>query len=356
MSWNNQGGPWTPKGQGPWGGGPAGAPSPGDIEDAIRRLQKNLSGLPGGKFSTRAVIGLLLAVVLIWLAFGTFYTVQPNEIALNLTLGRYTGRALPGLNMNWPWPVGSVIKLPVQDQQITEVGYRSDGRGDVPVESLMLTGDKNIVNVHFRVNWRIDAAHPEDFVFNVLNPRDTVKAVAESVMREVVGLKTIDGILTSDRKDIEPDALARMSKALDEYHMGVQVEQVQLQLIDAPSQVVSSYRDETTALQDEQRSVQEADRDANHIKPEAEGDASKILAEAEAYKQQTVLDAQGQIARYSQVFAQYKKAPEVTRERLYLETMEKVLGAMSKTIIDTKGGAAPAPYLVPEPPAAGAVK
>ena len=137
MSWNNQGGPWTPKGQGPWGGGPAGAPSPGDIEDAIRRLQKNLSGLPGGKFSGRAVLGLLLAVVLIWLAFGTFYTVQPNEIALNLTLGRYTGRALPGLNMNWPWPLGSIIKLPVQDQQITEVGYRGDGRGDVPVESLM---------------------------------------------------------------------------------------------------------------------------------------------------------------------------------------------------------------------------
>ena len=356
MSWNNQGGPWAPKGQGPWSAGPGGAPNPSDIEDAIRRLQKSLSGLPGGSIGGRAALVVVLVGALVWLGFGTFYSVQPNEIALNLVFGRYTGRAMPGLNMNWPWPVGSVVKLPVQDQQITEVGYRGDGRGDVPAESLMLTGDKNIVNVHFRVNWRIDAAHPEDYVFNVLTPRDTVKAVAESVMREVVGLKTIDGILTSDRKDIEPDALTRMQKTLDEYHIGVQVEQIQLQLIDAPAQVVSTYRDVTAAQQDQQRAVNEAETYANRIKPEAEGDAARIVAEAEAYKQQSVLDAQGQTARYGQVFAQYKKAPEVTRERLYLETMEKVLAAMSKTIIDTKGGAAAAPYLVPEPTAPGASK
>jgi membrane protease subunit HflK len=351
MSWNNQGGPWQSRGQGPWGGGPGGAPGPNDIEEAIKRLQKNLSGLPGGGVGPKAILAVLLVGLVAWLVLGTFYTVQPNEVALNLVFGRYTGRAMPGLNTNWPWPVGTVIKVPVQDQQITEVGYRSDGRGDVPSESLMLTGDQNIVDVHFRVNWRIDAAHPEDFVFNVRNPGETVKAVAESIMREVVGLKTIDGILTSDRKAMEPDAMARMQKTLDAYHVGVQVEQVQLQLVDAPAQVVSAYRDVTAAQQDQQRAVNEADTYANRIKPEAEGDAARIIAEGEAYKQQSVLDAKGQTARYAQVYEQYKKAPDVTRERLYLETMEKVLTGMSKTLLDSKAGSAPVPYVAVEPPA-----
>jgi membrane protease subunit HflK len=350
MSWNNQGGPWQSRGQGPWGGGPGGAPTPNDIEDAIRRLQKNFGGLPTGGLGGKAIAGIVLAALLLWLALGTFYTVQPNEVALNLVFGRYTGRAMPGLNMNWPWPVGSVIKLPVQDQQITEVGYRTDGRANLPSESLMLTGDKNIVDVHFRVIWRIDAAAPEDYAFNVLNPRETVKAIAESVMREVVGLKTIDGILTSDRKAIEPDAQARMQKALDAYHVGVHVEQVQLQLVDAPAQVVSAYRDVTAAQQDQQTAINEADKYANQVKPAAEGDAARIIAEAEAYKQESVFDATGQTARYAQVYAQYKKAPEVTRERLYLETMEKVLGGMSKTMLDAKSGSAPVPYIAVEPP------
>ena len=354
MSWNNQGGPWQSRGQGPWGGAPGGAPSPNDIEDAIRRLQKNFSGLPGG-WSAKAIVAIVLVLIIAWLGLGTFYTVQPNEIALNLVFGRYTGRSLPGLNTNWPWPVGRVIKVPVQDQQITEVGYRSDGRGDVPSESLMLTGDKNIVQVHFRVNWRIDAAHPEYFVFNVFEPRETVKSVAESIMREVVGQKTIDGILTSDRRAMEPDARDRMQKVLDSYKIGVRVEQVQLQLVDAPPQVVSAYRDVTAAQQDQQRAINDADTYANRIKPEAQGDAARIVAEAQAYKQQSVLDAKGQTARYDQVYAQYKKAPYVTRERMYLETMEKVLGGMSKTLLDTKAGSAPVPYIAVEP-TAGASK
>jgi modulator of FtsH protease HflK len=356
MSWNDQGGPWQPRGQGPWGSGPGGAPSPNDIEDAIRRLQKNFSGLPGGGLGAKAIAGIVLAALLIWLALGTFYTVQPNEIALNLTFGRYTGRAMPGLNTNWPWPIGTVIKLPVQDQQISEVGYRSDGRNDLPSESLMLTGDKNIVNVHFRVNWRINASAPEDYAFNVLNPRETVKAIAESVMREVVGLKTIDGILTKDRKAMEPDAQKRMQSALDAYRVGVIVEQVQLQLVDAPAQVVSAYRDVTAAQQDQSRAVNEADTYSNRIKPEAEGDASRIVAEAEGYKLQSVLDAKGQTARFGLVYEQYKKAPDVTRQRIYLETMEKVLTGMSKTLLDTKAGSAPVPYIAVEPPPAGAAK
>ena len=362
MSWNNQGGgPWRSPGQGPWGQGPSGGQPPSDLEDLIRRLQQGLGQLTsggGGSGPGVRVIGLIaLAIIVVWIAFGSFYQVQPNEVGLNLVFGRYTGKTAPGLNFNWPWPVGSVIHVPVADQQLTDVGYRGDTHVENLAESQMLTGDQNIVSVHFRVSWQIDPAHPEDFVFNVLNPRDTVKAVAESIMREVVGLKTIDGILTSDRKSIEPDVQTRMQKVLDTYKVGVLVRQVQLQSVDAPAQVISAYRDVTAAQQDQQRAVNDAETYANKVVPEAEGSAARIVAEAKAYREQTILEAKGQTARYEQVYAQYKKAPGVTRERLYLETLERVLGGMPKTIIDSSGGSAPVPYIALDPQAktAGAV-
>jgi membrane protease subunit HflK len=319
----------------------------------IRRAQQGLRSIwpgGGGGFSGRMVALLALAAVLLWLGFGTFYTVQPNEVGLNLVFGRYTGKTAPGLNANWPWPIGNVIHVPVAEQQITEVGYRSDARiADTLAESQMLTGDQNIVTVHFRVAWQIDPAHPEDYEFNVLNPRETVKAVAESIMREVVGLKTIDGILTSDRKSIEPDVQARMQKVLDDYHAGVLIKQVQLQSVDAPAQVVSAYRDVTAAQQDLQRAVNDAETYANRVVPEAKGAAARILAEANAYKAQTVLEATGQTQRYDQIYEQYKKAPIVTRERMYLETMERVLGGMNKTILDSNSSSPAVPYIALDP-------
>jgi len=209
----------------------------------------------------------------------------------------------------------------------------------------MLTGDINIVDVKFRVSWQIDPAKPEDFVFNIRQPEETVKAVAESVMRDVVGLKTIDGILTTDRKVIEPDVQTRMQSVLDSYRAGVLIRQVQLQSVDAPAQVISAYRDVTAAQQDQQRLVNEADTYANRVVPEAEGAAARIVLEAKAYREQTVAEAKGQTSRFNQVYEQYKNAPGVTRERMYLETMERVLGAMQKTIVDLSGVAAPVPYL-----------
>ncbi len=355
MSWNNQGGgPWRSSGRGPWGQGPSGPPT-GDLEEIIRRVQEALGrlapggaggGSPGGGSGGRTALFVILAAILVWFAWGTFYTVQPNEVGINLVFGRYTGKTAAGLNTNWPWPIGSVIKVPVWDQQITEVGYRSIGANlDVPEESQMLTGDKNIVDVHFRVNWQIDPAKPEDYVFNILSPRETVKAVAESIMREVVGLKTIDGILTTDRASVEADVQKRMQALLNEYHAGVLVKQVQLQSVDAPSEVLSAYRDVTAAQQDQQRQVNEAETYANKVVPEAEGGASRIVAEANAYREQTILEAKGQTARYNQIHEQYKKAPGVTRERMYLETMERVLGPMDKTIVDTNGVSPPVPYI-----------
>jgi membrane protease subunit HflK len=355
MSWNNQGGgPWR-SGQGPWGQGSGGLQPPGDLEELLRRLQAGLRGLlpSGGGTAGRGAIFLVLIVVLLWFAWG-YYTVQPNEIGINLVFGRYTGKTHAGLNYNWPWPVGTVIKVPVWDQKITEVGYRGEAepgaesgraRAQAPEESLMLTGDQNIVDVQFRVSWQIDPDKPQDFVFNIRHPEETVKAVAESVMREVVGLKTIDGILTTDRKSIEPDAQARMQKVLNDYHAGVLVKQVQLQSVDAPAQVLSAYRDVTAAQQDQQRAVNEAETYANRVVPEAEGGAARIRLEAQAYRQQTVAEATGQTSRFNQVYAQYKNAPGVTRERMYLETMERVLGAMDKIILDTSAGSSPVPYL-----------
>ena len=318
----------------------------------VRRAQQFLrSFLPGrGGFSARGAIFVALIAILLWLAWG-FYTVQPNEVGINLLFGRYTGKTSAGLNYNLPSPIGTVIKVPVWDQKITEVGYRGEAdnlrvsRAEAPEESLMLTGDQNIVDVKFRVSWQIDPAKPEDFVFNIRRPEETVKAVAESVMREVVGLKTIDGILTTDRKVIEPDVQARMQKVLDGYQAGVLVKQVQLQSVDAPNQVLSAYRDVTAAQQDQQRAVNEAETYASRVVPEAEGAASRITLEAKAYREQTVAEANGQTSRFNQIYEQYRNAPGVTRERIYLETMEHVLGAMDKTIIDTAGVAAPVPYL-----------
>ena len=358
MSWNSQGGgPWRSPGRGPWGQGPFGPQPTGDLEEIIRRVQDALSKLtPGGSggaggkgFGSRGLLFLVLAAVLVWFAWGTFYTVQPSEVGINLVFGRYTGKTAAGLNTNWPWPIGVVIKVPVWDQQITEVGYRSGASDDIPEESQMLTGDKNIVDVHFRVNWQIDPAKPEDYVFNILNPRETVKAVAESIMREVVGLKTIDGILTTDRKSVETDVQKRMQDLLDSYRAGVLVKQVQLQSVDAPSQVISAYRDVTAAQQDQQRAVNEAETYNNKVVPEAEGGAARIVAEAQAYREQTILEAKGQTARYNQIYEQYKKAPGVTRERMYLETMERVLGPMDKTIVDSNSASPPVPYIALEP-------
>jgi len=362
MSWNNQGGgPWRSQGQGPWGQGPGGIQPPNDLEEALRRLQDAIrSILPGGGgFAGRGLLFVILPLLLLWLAWDTFYTVQPNEVGINLVFGKYAGKTPAGLNYNWPWPIGSVIKVPVFDQKITEVGYRGDTGTEILAESLMLTGDQNIVNVKFRVAWQIDPAAPEDYVFNIRRPDLAVKAVAESIMREVVGLKTIDGILTTDRKSIEPDAQSRMQKVLNAYKAGVLVKQVQLQSVDAPQQVLSAYRDVTAAQQDQQRAVNEADTYANRVVPEAEGGAARIKAEANAYLEQTVADARGQTSRYNQIYAQYKNAPGVTRERMYLETMERVLGSMNKTIIDASGVNAPVPYIsldALQPKAAGAAK
>ncbi len=357
MAWSNQGGggPWgKPNNQGPWGqqGGGSGGQVPPDLEELLRRGQDRLKrALPGGFGSKGALIAVLAAIGM-W-AMSGFYTVQPNEVGLNMIFGRYVGKTSSGLNYNWPYPIGAVTKLRVTDRNTITIGFvaRVDPRTgsqtpiDVSEESLMLTGDENIADVKSVVIWQIDPLKPENYAFNVRRPELTIKAVAESAMREVVGRTQIQRILTAERKVIEPAVQELMQKVLDEYGLGVQIIQVQLQSVDPPEQVVAAFRDVTAAQQDLDRLRNEAEAYANRVVPEARGGAARILQEAQAYREQTVAEARGQASRFSQVLEQYIKAPDITRERIYLETMERVFGGMSKVILDQPSGPGVLPYL-----------
>jgi membrane protease subunit HflK len=350
MPWSNNGngGGWKPGNPGPWGQGPSSTPP--DLEEMLSRAQQRLrQWLPGGGgMGSRGIIALVLIGLLVWVLTG-FYTVGPNEVGLNKIFGRYTGKTSPGLNYNWPYPVGSVLKLPVTNRKATNIGFSVRANGlqpvDLPEESLMLTGDENIADVKFVVIWQIDPVKPEDYAFNVANQEETVKAVAESAMREVVGRSQIQKILTAERKVIEPAVQDLMQKVLNDYKAGVLVLQVQLQSVDPPEQVVNAFRDVTAAQQDQDRLRNEAEAYANKVVPEARGKAAAIIQEAEGYRLQTVAEAQGQAARFTQVYDQYKNAPEVTRERMYLETMERVLGGADKVVVDQSTGNGVVPYL-----------
>jgi membrane protease subunit HflK len=358
MPWSNQNDPnheddpWGRRG-GPWGTGPGGNPPP-DLEEFLRRSQEGLKQVLPGGFGGRGVAAVVLLTVLAWLLSG-FYTVGPNEIGLNLIFGKYRGKTQAGLNYNLPIPIGSVIKLPVTDRNSIDIGVREDASRrrnapqgpEAPEESLMLTGDENIADVKFRVVWQIDPAHPEDFAFKVFEPAVTVKAVAEAAMREIVGQSQIQKILTADRKLIEPASQQLMQKILDGYRSGVQIVQVLLLSVDPPNQVITAFRDVTAAQQDLQRLSNEADAYANKVVPEARGAAARILQEAEAYREQTVAEARGQTSRFNQIYEQYRNAPEITRLRLYYETMERVLGGADKVVLDEQqnNGAGVTPFV-----------
>jgi len=349
MPWNSEGGnggSWQPGSPGPWGQKP-GTP-PLEFEEFLKRGQEKIKQwMPGtGGMGGRSLLALALVGTIVWLLTG-FYTVGPNEVGLNKIFGRYTGKTGPGLNYNLPFPIGAVEKLQVTDRNAINIGFavRQDPRTptaqiqvDLPEESLMLTGDENIADVKFVVIWQIDPLHPEDYAFNIANQRDTVKAVAESAMREVIGRGQIQRILTAERQTIETAVQELMQKVLNSYKAGILVLQVQLQSVDPPEQVIAAFKDVTAAQQDQNRLRNEAESYANRVVPEARGKAAAIVQEAEGYRIQTVAEATGQASRFNQIYEQYKKAPEVTRERLYLETMERVLSGMDKVILDQSGG------------------
>jgi membrane protease subunit HflK len=341
----------------PWGGnGGSGGPPP-DLDQLIARLQHFLRGLlPGGLgggglrgrggFSGgRGIAVLAVVIIAVWLASG-FYRVQPDEQGVVLRFGAYDRTTLPGLNYHIPWPVESVLLPAVTRINRVEVGYRSQGPDarvqtgrdlpprDVPEESLMLTGDENIIDIDCAVFWRIRDA--SDFLFNTRNPGYTVKSAAESVLREVIGRTPIQPALTDARAQIEASVLKGVQAIVDQYGAGVEITQVQLQKVDPPAAVIESFRDVQRANTDADRMRNEAESYHNDIVPRARGDAARLVAEADGARQASAADATGQAQRFLSVLQAYNAARDVTLTRLYIETMQDVLSHTPSVIVDDK--------------------
>ncbi|MCK6452898.1 MAG: FtsH protease activity modulator HflK [Alphaproteobacteria bacterium] len=359
MPWQSQGGgggPWGSGGgggQNPWGrGGGGGGIQPPDLEDLIRKGQDRFRRMmPGGAASPRAIMLIVLAAAIVWLASG-FYRVQPDELGVPLIFGRWTGAyAQPGLNYNLPAPVGSVERPKVTRLNRVEVGFRTgvvQGRGeakrDITQESLMLTGDENIIDIQFVVFWQIKDA--KLFLFNIRNPDNAVKSAAEAAMREIVGRSNFEFARTQGRGRIQEDAKKLIQLVLDMYGSGMIVTQVEIQKVDPPAKVIDAFRDVQAARADKERAVNDAQGYFNEQTQRAEGESEKILRGAEGFKEARIAEATGAAQRFLSIFSQYKEAKDITMRRMYLETMEELLGSMDKVIIEQGGGSSGVvPYL-----------
>ena len=345
------------RGGSPWGSPPGGGngsgrgPAPPDIDAIIKNIQKTINRfLPGGsaKGGKPLILGLIILVI-IWAASG-LYRVLPDEQGVVLRFGKYTTTTQPGLNYHIPYPIETVLTPKVTKVNRMDVGFRSErdtgfsstAVADVPEESLMLTGDENIVNIDFSVFWVIKDAGK--FLFKIQDPPATVKAAAETAMREVIAKSKLQSILTEGRSKIEIETQEIAQSLLDEYESGIQITQVQTQKADPPDEVIDAFRDVQAARADMERAKNEAQAYQNDVIPRARGEAAKILQAAEAYKKQVVAAAEGEASRFLAIYTEYAKAKVVTQERMYLETMEKVLANIDKVIIDRKTGGV-VPYL-----------
>ncbi len=346
--------------QSPWGSNPGGGSSgngsgtrkdPPNIDDVIKNLQKTINKFSGGGKggSSKPLFFGFLILVILW-ALSGLYRVLPDEQGVVLRFGKFVTTTQPGLHYHFPAPFERALTPKVTKVNRIDVGFRpasdsgrSSGVGNVPEESLMLTGDENIVDINYSVFWVIKDAGK--FLFNIQSPVETVKATSETAMREVIAKSPIQSILTEGRSKIEVEVQDITQKILDEYGSGIQITQVQTQQADPPSQVIDAFRDVQAARADRERSKNEAEAYANDVIPRARGEAEKILQEAEAYKKQVVAAAEGEASRFLAIYNEYKNAKQVTQERMYLETMEKVLADIDKVIIDKQTGSGVVPYL-----------
>lgn len=353
MPWdNNTGGPWGSGGGngsnrgGPWGSGPrqpGGGSQPPDLEELLKKSQDRLRNvLPSGGGGNKLVLLVAAALFLLFYAFQATYTVEPNELGQELVFGKPKETVTdPGLNFIL-WPVETVTKVSTEQRQ-NRIGASVNRRGAADV-SLMLSGDQNIVDVVFTVLWRVKS--PKDFLFNVTEPEDFIELVAESAMREFVGRSRAEDVRTERRAQVEDEVRHRLQETLDEYGAGIAIIGIQLERADPPAEVADAFEEVQRAQQDQERFQREAERYANSRLGEARGEASKIREAAEGYKQSTIAQAQGEAARFVSVFEEYSKAKDVTRKRLYLETLERILRDSNKFILEggTEGSGV-VPYL-----------
>lgn len=360
MPWNNQGGggPWggggnNGGGQNPWGqrpsGGGGGGNTPPDFDEMIRKGQERLKRLfpGGGGYKGFVLIGI--AIVGLWLLTG-FYRVQPGEQGVTLLFGKWVGTTGPGLNYFLPAPIGEVIKPNVERTNQIEVGYRgagtvaSNGSRDVPEESLMLTGDQNIIDIDYVVQWRISDAGA--YLFNVRDPENTIKLASESAMREVIGKTNLEEALTVGRVRVEEQTRVLLQEIMDGYESGIFIAEVKMQKVDPPRDVIDAFNDVQRARQDRDRSQNEALAYRNDIIPRAKGEAERQVLQARAYKDRVTKEAEGEAERFNSIYDSFLTAKDVTTRRLYLETMQEILSKSDKVIMEQGAqGSGVVPYL-----------
>ena len=322
---------------------------PPDLDEILRKLQQKITGLlgfrprgpsgPGAPNHYGAAMGgglalVVLLVIAVWLASG-FYIVDEGKRGVVLRFGKYVETTMPGARWHMPYPVESVQVVDIASVRPVEVGYRGNTKNKQPQEAQMLTDDENIVDVQFAVQYNIKS--PEDYLFNNKDPDENVRQAAESSIREVVGKSKMDFVLSAGRTEVGADVKRLMQQILDRYKTGIQILSVNMQNTQAPDPVLPAFEDVQRAKQDRERFKNEGQAYANDVVPKARGVAARLLEEANGYRQSVIANAQGDTARFSQILAQYQRAPGVTRERMYLDAMQQILSSTSKVIVDTKG-------------------
>jgi len=347
MSWNQPG----PGGNDPWGqkGGQGGPP---DLDEVVRNIQKTLRGFFGGgksggsgggggaSFPGKAGISAIVVVALVVWALSGFYIVEEGTRGVVLRFGQYKETTMPGLQWRIPWPVEEVNSVDVQNVNTIEIGYRSSGQGQdqtVPRESLMLTRDENIVDVRLAVQY--DIKNPQDLVFNVADEtRAVVRGATESALREVVGTNSMDFVLTEGRAAVVNETRELVQKVLDRYLTGINIVAVEMQNAQPPREVKPAFDDAVKAREDQVRLINEAEAYRNDVIPRARGQAAREIQQAEGYQAAVMANAEGEASRFEQILNEYQQAPDITRQRLYLEKMEQVFTNSSKLMIDQSGG------------------
>ena len=343
MAWNQPGGNG---GRDPWGS--RGQQGPPDLDEALKKLQAQLGrifgrrsrgGQPGGGVPGGGLVGgvvILVVLVAAW-AISSFYIVDPAEAGVVLRFGKYHATTNPGLH--WaPRFIDSVEKVNISEIRSQEIGFRSTGGGSnsVPNESLMLTEDENVIDIKFAVQYRVKDA--QAYLFNVLEPDLTLRQATESAVREIVGRSGMDFVITEGRDAVAAEAETLIQEILDRYEAGLNITSVNMQDAQPPAQVQEAFFDAVKAREDQERIINEANAYKADIVPKARGDANAIREQAEAYRQRVIAAAEGETSRFTQILSEYEKAPKVTRERLYLETVEQVMANSTKVLVDLQGG------------------